>query len=115
MLNKIAGLAGAAATLLAIVAGFVEIPNLQVGVVLVVLGLIAGSTLADEGMPRMGMATIALPIAATALATLPALGTQLGAIANGWALACAGAFACGAAVRAVKRTMDTLTSLGKSA
>lgn len=115
MLKKITGLAGALGTLLAIVAGFVAIPNLQIGVVLVVLGLIAGIGVDDDGMPRMGMGTIALPVAATALATLPALGTQLSAIAGGWALVAAGAFACGVAIRVVKRAIDSFTGLGKSA
>jgi hypothetical protein len=114
MLNKISGLSGALATLLAIVAAFVTIPNLDTGVVLVVLGLIAGIALDDDGMPRMGMGTIALPVAAAALGTLPALGTQLGAIATGWALACAGAFACGAAIRAVNRMIGSVKGLGAS-
>jgi hypothetical protein len=114
MLNKISGLSGALATLLAIVAAFVAIPNLDVGVVLVVLGIVAGIGLSDDGMPKMGMATIALPVAATALATLPSLGTQLGAVASGWGLACAGSFACGVAIRAVNRMIATVKGLGAS-
>lgn len=113
MLNKLTGLAGAVATLLAIVAPFLTGMDMNFGVVLVILGLIAGIGLSDEGMPKMGLATVALPVAAAALGGLPEFGDKLGGIAMGWGMACAGSFVMGVAIRAVKRAIATFTGLAK--
>ena len=50
MLNKIGGLARALYIVLAIVAGFVALGVMNVPLVLVVLGLIAGISMPKEGM-----------------------------------------------------------------
>jgi hypothetical protein len=111
MLNKVCSLAGALGILLAIVGGFVAIPNLNAGLALVVLGIIAGITAPDESVPRTGMATIALPVAATALAAIPMLGEQLAGVATGLAAVAAGSFSCSVLIRVVKMAIASFTSL----
>src|SRR5690606_19858441 len=62
MVSKIAGLARLLATLLAIVAGFIAIPGLNVALVLVVLGLIAGLAYGSEEAVRLFLVVLVLPI-----------------------------------------------------
>jgi hypothetical protein len=111
MLNKVCSLAGALGIVLAIVGGFVAIPNLNAGLALVVLGIIGGIATPDEGVPRTGMSTIALPVAATALGTIPMLGEQLAAVATGIGTLAAGAFSCAVLIRVVKLAMASFTGL----
>jgi hypothetical protein len=112
MLNKVTGLAGALGVLLAIVTAFVPIAALNTGLVLVVLGMIRGITVEDEAMPRMGIAAIALPVAGGVMATLPALGTQIGALLGGLAMLAASVFAVGVVIRAVKTSLAAVKGLG---
>jgi len=79
MVDKIAGLARLIATLLAIVAGFVAIPNLNVALVLVVLGLIAGLKYKPENLLGLFFAVVTLPLAGAALANIPNIGAHLSA------------------------------------
>lgn len=111
MLNKITGLAGALAVLLAIVTAFVPMAGLNTALILLFLGMVRGIDIPDEGMPRMGLAAIALPVAAAAMGNIPALGTQLGAMLGGLALAAAGVFAVGAVIRAVKTSIAAVKGL----
>ena len=71
MLNKIGGLARALYIVLAIVAGFVALSMMNVPLVLVVLGLIAGIALPEDRLVLAAVALIALPIVGAALATYP--------------------------------------------
>src|SRR3954469_14332602 len=80
MLNKIGGLARALYILLAVVAGFVAIGAMDVALVLVVLGLIAGISMPKERMVLAGVAVIALPLVGAALGHIPQVGTQLTAV-----------------------------------
>ena len=98
MLNKIGGLARALYILLAIVAGFVAIGGLNVALILVVLGLIAGISMPRDRMVLAGVTLIALPIVGTALGTLPAIGAQLAAIMGNLQMALAGAMATAIAI-----------------
>lgn len=104
-MDKIYAAARAIATLLAIVAAFVAIPNINVAAVLVVLGIIAGLGYDAETTPRVLLATVALPIVAMALAHLPTVGTHLAAIATNLGLATAGIAATVIAVRLFSRIM----------
>lgn len=79
MVDKIAGLARLIATVLAIVAGFVAIPNLNVALVLVVLGLIAGLKYKPENLLGLFFAVVTLPLAGAALANIPSIGAHLNA------------------------------------
>ena len=81
MLNKVSSLARAAGIVLAIVAGFVALGTLDTTMVLVVLGLIAGLSLAADRVVLTGVLVLLMPAVGTALATLPGVGAQLSAVA----------------------------------
>jgi len=88
MLEKIGGLARLLATLLAIVAGFVAIPaNINVPLVLVVLGLIAGLRYKPDEVVALFLVVLVLPLAGLALGTIPEIGDNLNAAFNNIALA----------------------------
>ena len=100
MINKIGGLARVLYILLAIVAGFVALGSLNVAMILLVLGLIAGMSMPRDRMVLAGVILIALPIVGTALGTLPAIGAQLAAIMVNLQMALAGAMATAIAMHA---------------
>jgi hypothetical protein len=114
MLNKIAGLANALGVILAVVAAFVAIPNLQVALVLVVLGLIAGLMKLDENLNTgLYLSVLVLPIVAAALVNIPSIGTQLGAVATNLALVLAGMVATMIAITTVVFVKNEITGLFK--
>jgi hypothetical protein len=90
MLMKIGGLARALAIILAIVAGFVALTMMNVPLVLLVLGLIAGLSMPAERVLMSTVTLIALPIIGTALTTLPTVGSQLAAVCGNLQNAIAG-------------------------
>src|SRR5689334_24427457 len=98
MLTKIGGLARALAIILAIVAGFVALTMMNVPLVLVVLGLIAGLAMTEDRIVVTTVILIALPIVGTALATLPSVGAQLAAVCGNLQMAMAGALATAIAI-----------------
>ncbi len=81
MLGKLTGLARALALLLAVVAGFVAIP-IDVKMVLLVLGVIAGIGACPDSFIKRGVAVLVLPAVGAAVAMIPAIGTQLSAVAG---------------------------------
>ena len=99
MMMKIGGLSRALAILLAIVAGFVALGGMDVALVLLVLGLVAGVALSDERMVVNVALVIALPIIGTALTHIPTIGAQLNAVALNLQIAMAGAVATAMAIR----------------
>ena len=100
MLEKIGGLARLLATLLAIVAGFVALPaNINVALVLVVLGLIAGLRYKPEEAMSLFLVVLVLPLAGLALGTIPEIGDNLNAVFNNIALAAAAVSATVIAMR----------------
>ena len=66
MLMKIGGLARALAIIVAIVAGFVALTMMNVPLVLVVLGLVAGLALPEERQIAAMLVVVVLPIVGTA-------------------------------------------------
>jgi hypothetical protein len=112
-MNKLSGLARALGILLAIIAGFVAIPNVNVALVLVVLGLIAGLTTPDDRFVTVLLYVVVLPVIGLALANIPAIGTQLGAVTGGLATLAAGAAATCVALRLYKLVMDDVKGLTK--
>ena len=106
MLMKIGGLARALAIILAIVAGFVALTMMNVPLVLILLGLVAGLALTDDRKVLTAVVVIALPIVGTALTHLPAIGAQLNAVALNLQMAMAGALATGIAIRLYRLAMD---------
>jgi hypothetical protein len=99
MLNKIGGLARAFAIVLAIVAGFVALTMMNVPLVLVVLGLVAGLALPEERQLAAMVVVVVLPIVGTVLTQIPAIGGQLNAVALNLQIATAGAVATAVAIR----------------
>src|SRR5438445_5619050 len=81
MLMKIGGLARAIAIVLAIVAGFVALNMMNVPLVLVVLGLVAGLAMTEDRVIMTAVTLIALPIVGAALTHIPSVGAQLNNVA----------------------------------
>src|SRR6476469_75193 len=111
MMMKIGGLARALAILLAIVAGFMALNMMNVPLVLVVLGLIAGLAMTDDRLVLSTVTLIALPIIGTALTNIPTVGAQLSAVCGNLQMAIAGALATTIAIRLYHMTMDGVTGL----
>ena len=111
MLMKIGGLARALAIILAIVAGFVALNMMNVPLVLVVLGLIAGLAMPEDRLVLTTVTLIALPVIGTALGNIPTVGAQLGVVCGNLALAIAGGLATTIAIRLYHMTMDGVTGM----
>ena len=118
MLNKVSGLARALYIVLAIVAGFVALGGMgmDVALVLLVLGLIAGISMPRERMLLAAATVIALPIVGAALGHIPAVGAQLTAVCGNLQTGIAGAFAGALVIALYELVMDGVMGLtGKSA
>ena len=111
MLTKISGLARAIYIVLAIVTAFVAIGALDVALVLVVLGLIAGLSMPRERMVLAAATVIALPYVGTALGHIPAIGAQLNAFTGNLQLGVAGALASAMAIFLYHLVIDGVTGL----
>ena len=111
MLNKISGLARALYIVVAIVAGFVVLGTMDVALVLVVLGLIAGISMPRERMVLAAATIIALPFVGAALGHIPSIGAQLAAVMGNLQLGMAGAFATAMLIALYELTMDGVTGL----
>ena len=111
MLKKIGGLARALYIVLAIVAGFVALGTMNVALVLVVLGLIAGLSMPRDRMVLAAVVAIALPIIGAALGQIPMIGAQLTAVAANLQLGVAGALATAVAMLSYELVMDGVTGL----
>lgn len=111
-MSKVTALAGLAALLLAIVAAFVVIPNLNVAAALVGLGIIAGLTYTEDRVMAVLLATLVYPLVAIALGNIPVVGEKLGAIAGNVGMVAAGVAATVLAMRLfsiAKASVGTLT------
>ena len=111
MLMKISGLARTLTILLAIAAGFVALRMMDVALVLVVLGLIAGISLPKERMVLAAATILALPTIGMALAKIPAIGAQLNAVTTNLQLGMAGAFAMAMIMILYELAMEGVTGL----
>jgi hypothetical protein len=115
MLTKIGGLARALYIILAIVAGFVALNMMDVPLVLIVLGLIAGISAPRERLVLAFAAVIALPIMGTALTHIPAIGTQLNAVMGNLQLGIAGAATSMLAMLLYDMVMDGVMGIAGTA
>src|SRR3954466_10383902 len=111
MLNKIGALARALYILLAIIAGFVALSMMNVPLVLVVLGLIAGLAVPRDRMVLLAALVIALPIVGTALAQIPSIGAQLSAVAGNLQMGAAGSLATAMAIMLYELVMEGVTGI----
>ena len=114
MVDKLAGAARLVATLLAIVAGFVAIPNFNVALVLVILGLIAGLKYRPESMIGLFLVVLVLPLVGRALGIVPGIGTQLTAVALNLEIAAAAIAATVIAMRLFTNSRDDVTSIASN-
>jgi len=114
MLMKIGGLARALYVILAIIAGFVVLNMMNVPLVLVVLGLIAGLAMPRDKMVLAGVVAIVLPIVGTALGHIPNIGAQLTAVTRNLQLGVAGALATAIAILLYELIMESLMGLTAS-
>lgn len=105
MLTKVSALSRALYILLAIVAAFVAMGGMNVALILVVLGLIAGISMEKENYVAAAATAIALPIIGGALANIPSIGTQLTAICANLQMGVAGALASALAIVLYKLVM----------
>ena len=115
MLMKIGGLARALAILLATVAGFMALNMMNVPLVLVVLGLIAGLATPEDRLVLSTVTLIALPIVGAALTHIPTIGGQLNAVALNVQMALGGSLATVIAMRLYHMTMDGVMGLAGGA
>ena len=111
MLVKIGGVARALAILLSIVAAFVALGAMNIPLVLLILGLVAGLAMPEERMLTALAAIIALPIIGTALSQIPTIGAQLNAVALNLQMAMAGAAATALAIKLYHLTMEGVTGM----
>ena len=114
MMMKIGDIARTLYIVLAVVAGFVALGRVDVALVLVVLGLISGISMPDDRNVIAAVLVVALPLIGTALTHIPAIGTQLNAVALNLQAAMAGAVATAIAIRLAKLAMDGVTGLTAS-
>jgi hypothetical protein len=114
MLNKISGLARSLYIVLAIAAGFVAMGGMNVALVLVVLGLIAGISMPRDRMVLAAATVIALPLVGAALANIPTIGEQLSAVMTNLQLGVAGALASAMVIFLYELTMEGVTGLTAS-
>ena len=115
MLMKLGGLARALYVILAIVAAFVAITMVNVPLLLVVLGIIAGLAMTRDNMVLAAVTIVALPMGGAALGNIPAIGAQLAAICGNLQLGVAGAFATALAIFLYQTIMATFTGMAGTA
>jgi hypothetical protein len=111
MLNKISALCRTLYIVVAIVAGFVTLGTMDTALVLVALGLISGISMPRERMVLAAATIIALPILGAALAHIPTIGAQLGAVMSNLQLGIAGAFTTALAIVLYELAMDGVTGI----
>src|SRR5437868_1555142 len=106
MLTKISALSRALYILLAIVTGFVALGTMNVALILVVLGLVAGIGMEKENYVPAAATAIALPIIGAALGQLPAIGAQLTAVCANLQIGIAAALGSALAIVLYKLVMQ---------
>ena len=111
MLKKIGGLARSLYILLAIIAGFVALGGMNVALILVVLGLVAGLAMPRERMVLAGVLVLVLPAIGAALSALPAIGAQLAAVTGYLQLGAAAALATATAIFLYELVMEGVTGM----
>ena len=106
MLKKVGGLARALYILLAIVAGFVALGGMNVALILIILGLVAGLAVPRDRLVLALVAVIALPALGAVLGQIPTIGAQLTAVATNLQLGVAGSAATALAIFLYEMVME---------
>ncbi len=111
MLNKLCGLSRSLYIVLAIVGGFVALGGINVALLLIALGLIAGVAMPETRYVPAAATVIALPIIGTALSHIPMIGAQLNAVTANLQMGIAGALASALALVLYHLVVDGVTGL----
>jgi len=114
MLNMISGLARTLYIVLAIVAGFVALGTMNIALILLVLGLVAGITLPQERYVTAGVTVLALPILGAALSNIPQIGDQLAAVMGNLQIGMAGAVVTAMLMRLYQLAMEGIPGMGSA-
>ena len=113
MLKMVSGLARTLYIVLAIVAGLVAMGTMMnVALVLLVLGLVAGITLPQERYVTAVVTVIALPILGAALGTIPTIGAQLTAVCGNLQVGMAGAVVTALVMRLYTLALEGVPGMG---
>lgn len=111
MLNKVVHLARTVAIILAIAAAFVALP-IEMPLVLLLLGIIAGFAYGNEDFMRLVLLALALPIAGTALSAIPEIGDELQGVMGNVLLAVGGVLATRIVIRLSAVVVGDIKGLG---
>jgi hypothetical protein len=111
MMTKIGGLCRALYIVLAIVAGFVALGGMNVALILVVLGLIAGLAVPRDRLVMAMVAAVALPVMGAALSNIPTIGAQLSAVMTNLQLGVAASAATALAIFLYEMVIAGVTGL----
>ena len=110
-MEKLSGVASALAIVLSIVAGFVAIPSVDAGLVILILGIIGGIAASQDGAIRMYLAVLVLPAVGAALGGIPTVGEYLTSIFGYLTAAAAGMSTSLIVRRLYEMVMGAVTSL----
>jgi len=110
-MDKLTGLASLLAVVLAIVAGVMPELGFDAGMVILILGIIAGIGADQDNAMRMYLAVLVLPMVATGLAGLQAVGGPLAGISGNLAVVATGMAATLIARRVYEMAMGDIKRL----
>lgn len=113
MLNKVSAVARIVGLLLAIVIGFMPNLGFDAAMILIVLGLLSGISMPVDRIMPVGVFVLVASTIGAALAHLPAIGTQLGAVFGALGLFAAASLATAIALMLFGRAKDDVASLSK--
>lgn len=110
-MDKLTGLASLAAIILAIVAGVMPNLGFDAGMIILILGIIAGISADQDNAVRMFLAVLVLPVVAAGLGGLEAIGGYLAGIFGNLAVAATGISATLIARRIYEMVMANIQGL----
>ena len=110
-MDKLTGLASLLAVILAIVAGVMPNLGFDAGMIILILGIIAGISADQDNAVRMYVAVLVLPVVAAGLGGLEAVGGYLAGIFGNLAVAATGISATLIARKVYEMAMGNVQSL----
>ncbi len=110
-MEKLSGIATALAVVLAVIAGLVDIPGVDMALIILVVAIIGGIGADQDGAVRMYLAVLVLPAVGAALGAVPAVGDYLTAIFGNLGVAAAGVSASLIVRRLIEMVMGGVSGL----
>ena len=111
MVDKLSRLSRTLYIVLAVVAGFMALGTMNVPLILLVLGLIAGLTLPQDRLVTATVTLLALPILGAALTNVPSIGDRLAAVMGNLQVGMAGAVTTALVIRLYGLAMEGVTGM----